>query len=524
MSSPPWFQNGGITLYLFDPTLTKPILDLSLKGVGVGFTGNNGPLIDTSFLRTGRIGGYLFLEIDLQDFTLVSNSLGAGIEIDQFGIPLGQALGGAAGGSSNPVASSLLQSDGGSGGGQTNSVNPAVDLWASYIGGNFTVKVQNGTGAIWIGIHQKFGPIYIDQVGLEITGNSDVALVVDGSVQVAGFTVQADELGIQMPLNALASPAKWSLDLRGLAVSYSGDGVSISGGLLKAAGAIVEYDGMLSVSIAGKGFTAVGSYARPTFQGDTYTSLFIFVSLPIVLGGPPFFFVTGLGGGAGINRRLLVPADITQIPNFILVSAIDDDSFGNNPMGALQQIATNIPAKRGSYWFAAGIRFDTFVLIHSVAVVYVALDGGFEIGILGVSRLALPTEDLAIVSVELALKARFSSSEGILSIQAQLTDNSYLFNQSCQLTGGFAFFTWFPQGQFVLTIGGYHPAFQKPPQFPDVPRLGFHWSVSSAICVKGEAYFALTNSCVMAGGRLEATAHLGPVSAWVIAYADFLIS
>ena len=31
----------------------------------------------------------------------------------------------------------------------------------------------------------------------------------------------------------------------------------------------------------------------------------------------------------------------------------------------------------------------------------------------------------------------------MLSVQAQLTDNSWLFTQDCQLTGGFAFFVWF---------------------------------------------------------------------------------
>jgi large repetitive protein len=524
-SKPSFFTDPatGVALYLFDAGLNfKP--KLNIVGLGVGFAGQGGsPVINTSFLRTGQLGGYIFFDLDFAPSINFSN-FGAGIEIDQFGIPLGQALGGAKGGD-NPVAAGLMQSDGGSGGGDSQQVNPAIDFFALYRKGVFDIKVQNQTGAIWIGLHKKFGPIYIDQVGLEIVGaKSAAALLVDGSVQISGLTVQADELGVQIPLNALASPEKWSLDLRGLAVSYDSSGVKIAGGLLKNPGPPVEYDGMLMVEVAGKGFTAVGAYARPSDALGSYTSLFIFVSLPIVLGGPPFFFVTGLGGGAGINRRLLPPTDPNQVPNFLLVAAIDDSSFANNPMGALKSIATNLPARRGSYWFAAGVRFTSFVLVESVAVIYVALDRGFEIGVLGVSRMALPTEDLAIASIELALKARFSTAEGILSVQAQLTDNSYLLSRDCQLTGGFAFFTWFTKGQFLITVGGYHPAFQKPPEFPSVPRVGFHWSVSDAIVIKGEAYFALTNSCVMAGGRLEATAHFGPVRAWFIAYADFLIS
>ena len=80
------------------------------------------------------------------------------------------------------------------------------------------------------------------------------------------------------------------------------------------------------------------------------------------------------------------------------------------------------------------------------------------------------------MSVELALKARFSTAEMLLSIQAQLTDNSWLLSRDCQLTGGFAFFMWFQRSQFLLTLGGYHPSFQK---LPDAPT--FHASASAGI-------------------------------------------
>src|SRR5262249_37892369 len=159
-----------------------------------------------------------------------------------------------------------------------------------------------------------------------------------------------------------------------------------------------------------------------------------------------------------------------------------------------------------------------------VAVLYVSLDGGLDIGLLGVSRMQLPESDVALVSIELALKARFSTVEMLLSIQAQLTDNSWLLSEDCKLTGGFAFVIWFRDHQFVVTLGGYHPAFQRPDKFPVVPRLGFHWSISDFLTIKGESYFALTSSAVMAGGRLEATFDADIVRAWFIAHADFLIS
>ena len=73
----------------------------------------------------------------------------------------------------------------------------------------------------------------------------------------------------------------------------------------------------------------------------------------------------------------------------------------------------------------------------------VAFGGGFELALLGLARMALPRPQFALVSIELGLIARFSTSEGVMWIQAQLTDNSWLLHESVRLTGGFAFVMWF---------------------------------------------------------------------------------
>ena len=138
--------------------------------------------------------------------------------------------------------------------------------------------------------------------------------------------------------------------------------------------------------------------------------------------------------------------------------------------------------------------------------------------------MALPSDDTALVSLELGLEVTFSPTSGTLLIIAQLTDNSWLLSKDCQLTGGFGYYMSFPDSQFVITIGGYHPAFQKPPAFPDVPRLGYHWSFLGIVAIKGESYFALTNSCVMAGARMEATYGPDWIQVWFTAYTDFLLS
>jgi len=48
--------------------------------------------------------------------------------------------------------------------------------------------------------------------------------------------------------------------------------------------------------------------------------------------------------------------------------------------------------------------------------------------------------------------------------------------------------------------------------------------IGTELSITGEAYFALTPSCIMAGGKLCAVFQSGSVRAWFVAYADFLMS
>ncbi|MDM0043056.1 hypothetical protein QTH91_01045 [Variovorax dokdonensis] len=525
-SGPLGDADAGFTLNLFTLPAFAFQPQIKARGVGLGFSNRNEkPLVDTSIVRIGEVAALAFFNVNL--FGAFSTSgWGFEAELTRFGLPLGAAAGGGGDGG-NPVAASLLSSDGGSAGGDTTAVSPECDIGIRFMAPNdFSLTIGGQSDqALWITVQKQLGPIYIEQIGVQtLEGGNKVGLLLDGGVKISGLAVQVDDLTIVIPIKKLGDASQWGLDLKGMAVSLEAGTVKIAGGLLKNAGPPTSYDGALMVDVAGRGFTAIGSYARPKDELGEYVSFFVFVSLPIPLGGPPYFFVLGLGGGLGINRSLIVPTDLNQIPGFPLVAAIDNSGFANDPMGALRTMGTNMPPSRGGFWLAAGLKFSTFVVVNSTAVIYVALDHGFEVGLLGLSRMSLPAEDFAIAQIELALKARFSTEEGLLSVQAQLTDRSYLFHPSCQLTGGFAFFLWFNTGKFVLTLGGYHKAFSKPPEFPVVPRLGFRWSVSDCVVIKGESYFALTTTCVMAGGRLEASYRGGPVKAWFKCYLDVLVS
>lgn len=273
------------------------------------------------------------------------------------------------------------------------------------------VRMGGESGVLWIGVHSQFGPIYIDQVGVRLT-STDAGLLVDGGASIAGLSAQVDDLSLVVPYRSAGDPSTWSLDLKGLGIGFNQPGISISGALVKY-NPPIEYNGMLLIKIGSIGAIAVGSYAVPEEAGgDKYTALAIFGGVFVPIGIAPIINLTALGLGIGINRRLIVPTEMNEIPNFMLIQALDrPEALANDPMGALLRFREAVLPSRGSFWLAVGLRGTSFEIVHITAVLYVALDHGVEVGLLGVARAALPADDAALVSVELALKARFSSAE-----------------------------------------------------------------------------------------------------------------
>jgi hypothetical protein len=390
-----------------------------------------------------------------------------------------------------------------------------------------------GGDATWIDLQQAVGPVQFNRIGFKYK-NKMIWGYLDASLTLAGLTLSLDGLGVGNPINKFDP----TFSLNGLGLDFSEGPVEIGGSFLRdSSGPYDEYDGMAVIKAEIFNLSAIGSYAKVNGQD----SLFIYAVLNYPLGGPSFFFVTGLAAGFGYNRAIRVPP-ITGVATFPLVNeAVNGAGSGpaNDPQSRrkylqkeLTSLRTAIYPKPKEYFLAAGIRYTSFEMLDSFAMVSVSFGQHFEVDVLGLSTLAIPTpEDTQtvppIAEAQLALRAVLNPDKGVLSIEAQLTSNSYLFARACHLTGGFAFYAWFGgphAGDFVITLGGYHPRFVPPAYYPKVPRLGFNWQVSDKFSIKGGLYFALTAHALMAGGNLQALFHLGPIKAWFIVGADFIVS
>lgn len=516
-------------------------LELNLVNVGVDVKGKGeAPLVDLGRFRLGAVKPRALLTLRMKDWT-PEVGWGAGITLSQIGISLSpNALAGGAGG--NPVAKNLLGS-GTDSSADNPPTNPTFSVSTAYAGKLWVSLHGDGPDPtrVILPVQRSFGPLYVGSVGLGWKDKDRrLEVLFSGRVALAGLNAEVMGLAVGVPVTKPTDLSAYTLELQGLDLSFRGGAVEIGGGLLKQENPLA-YTGMVLIKAAKFSILGLGSYAMiptgPEPDAPQAPSLFLFAALRAPLGGHPAFFITGLAGGFSFNRSLKLPS-IEEVHKFPLVKGVVDGSFseGEDPGGALQKLADVVKPEIGQYWVAAGITFSTFKLLDSAALLFLRFGREWELALIGLSRASLPPEvprHLALAYIELAFKVSIRPADGVVSAEAQLTPNSYVITRECKLTGGFAFYLWFADvpadgytirgGDFVVTLGGYHPAFQRPKHYPDVPRLGFSWLIGSTVSIGGGAYFALVPTAVMAGGYLRVTFQSGPLRAWLEAYANFLV-
>jgi hypothetical protein len=382
-------------------------------------------------------------------------------------------------------------------------------------------------GTVWLTLQKSFGPVAFQKVGIRYR-DSVLYFLMNASVSGGGLTIAVMGLGVGSPLTSFKP--KFTID--GLAITYAEGPVQLSGALV---GSIdpVNFYGELILGVEQLQIAALGGYT----EVDGHPSFLLYAVLDYPIGGPAFFFVTGLAAGFGFNRKLVIPP-VDKVTTFPLVQwaqgagnppPMDTTSIADTVTKVVGELSSSgvVAPSVGDYWLAIGVRFTSFELVESFALLTVEFGNQFEIALLGVSTVQLPPAPASAVALaQLELKAVFIPSEGLLAVSGQLTPQSFVLSPDCHLTGGFSLTTWFAgehEGEFVLTLGGYSPRFSPPPYYPVVPRLGLNWQVTSELAIKGDLYFALTSSAVMAGGGLSAVWQSGSIRAWFDVEADFLL-
>lgn len=414
--------------------------------------------------------------------------------------------------------------------GSTAPVEPAKQQEISYVALE-SPKSDSGTAeqadiaptppagnASWFDIHKTIGPFSLQRVGVRYE-DKHIWLLLDADFQLAVLSLGLNGLGIGFdPQNPLDIKAQ----LDGMSLFFKSGPVEIGGGFLHIG---EDYLGEAMVKAGQYALTAIGGLATKD------KSFFLFVRLNAPLGGPPYFYITGLAGGFGVNRNLRIPKidDLNSFPllpqNSKLPAKISTDP-GHSLADSLSTLEKDIPVAVGEYWLAAGIDFSSFQIVDASVLLTVKFGVNFELLLLGICRITLPKlAPEPVVFLEVVLDAHFNPENGLIAVDGRITPSSFLYAGLVRITGGFAFYLWFAgehAGDFVITAGGYHPHYQKPDHYPVVPRVQLSY-VAGPLVMKGEAYLALLPNLLMCGLNVRITFDGGIVSAWLDAGLDFIL-
>ena len=329
-----------------------------------------------------------------------------------------------------------------------------------------------------------------------------------------------------------------------VSVEYHNSPLTILGGLAALpapAGYEALAGGVLVVDTGTFSGSAVAAAYLPAAGGKA--SFFAFGALGSAKGiGLPAFQVRGIAAGMGwrSHLRLSGTEDLAEFP---FLKALDDpasigmDPDGNtDPLHVLEKLTTGpkpwvTPAAAGEdpLWLAAGLAFTVAEFFNGSAMLVLQTGEDLTLALLGLAGMEFPRKGSGrkYANLEIALELVLKPKAGELSFSAAVTPNSFVLDPGCRLRGGVAAKIWFGpsphRGDFVVTVGGYHPNYKRPNTYPTVPRLGFDWDLSGAVTVSGSAYLALTPAAVMGGGELAVRFHSGAVRAWLTAGVDALI-
>lgn len=369
----------------------------------------------------------------------------------------------------------------------------------------------------WAGLDRSVGSLHLRLLGATYR-DGKVWVLCDAGVHAGPLDIEVDGLGLGIPLDGGRAPVG---RLDGLSLTFDKPPLAMSGAFVNrpvtdTSPYRVLIEGSALVRTPAAGFTAIGAYQ---VLRDGTQSLFLYAELGAKFGGPPAFRVTGLKAGFGYNSSLRVPT-IDQVADFPLLRGVDDAGNGA-PLRPLEMLAKltegsdSHPAwvtpRDGATWLAFGLNAEVFGTVHCKALAFAEFGAeDLVVGLLGSVKARFPDPKKKsakpYAGVDLAISAVYRRSADMLAVDARLSPDSFLLDPSVHLTGGAALRLWFGgsdhPGDFVFTVGGYHPRYTPPAHYPRVDPVGVDWAPDSSVTLKGTSYFALTPSAVMAGGRL----------------------
>ncbi|KAK5653833.1 hypothetical protein OQA88_7993 [Cercophora sp. LCS_1] len=413
-------------------------------------------------------------------------------------------------------------------------------------------KDAGGEGSGSAPLNKKIGPLSVSDISLGFS-NNELRIKLSATARLGTFNVSLIGLTIHIDMSSAGS----LLDLQNASIhlSLQGMGLGLNAPPLLIAGMLVDqsvepdidYLGGAVVGFKNYSLAGLGRYSRVQTSLGDLVSFFAMVQVngPLAQIGPAQ--ISGVKVGFGYNTAIKKP-DLESVYRFPFCATTQSDAdamalttmaqrelvsaLAKDPLAILQAYAADwFTSARDHTWIAMGLEVMLCQVIDISAAVLVNITPKVSLSVYAQGSVQLPMlvpRECVYLSVQLGLIAELNFEEGSLIVRSELGPASFILTKACHLTGGFALCSWFGSsalaGDWVFSVGGYHPLYRVPPHYPVPSRLGISWQVSNTVNLVGEAYLAMTPHAVMAGVHLLAEFHSSIIFATFEAWADFLVN
>ena len=378
-----------------------------------------------------------------------------------------------------------------------------------YFGGSSSLDVR-------MPVHIELGPVNLQALNLEVgldKNHIPIGVGADIGAELGPLKAVVQNIGVTATLT-IERGNTGNLGPLGLAIDFkppTGVGLSVEagpitgGGFLSLNPAKGEYFGALELSFQGLfSLKAIGIVNTKMPDGSEGFALLILITaefVPIQLGFG--FTLIGVGGLLGLNRSL----DTEALGQGVRTGSIQSVLFPPDVVGNIVQIVSDLrsffPIEEGHFVVApmGKLGWGTPTMISLELGVIIDIPSP-QLSIIGVLRCILPEEDLPLLRLQVAFAGGIDFGKGLIWFDASLFDSGILIYT---LSGDMALrIGWGDETIFVLTVGGFHPAFHEvPPDLTGMKRLTIALMSGDNPRLVAQSYFAVTSNTVQSGARVE---------------------
>lgn len=390
----------------------------------------------------------------------------------------------------------------------------AVDFGYSSAHGVFFQGATQPT--VQIPIHVSAGPVDFTALTLSV-GFEPNGILVSAAVDIKGSLGPLQAAVQQIGFTALfQAPPGRPGNLGPLDIGFgfkppAGAGIDLNVGVVTGGGFIGynpdagEYSGALELELLDfLAVKAIGLITTRMPDGSEGFSLLLVLSAEFP-GGLQLgygFTLLAVGGLIGFNRGMRMDAIMAGVRTGAIESVMFPRDVVANAPRILSDLKAFFPPQSGIFLIGpmAKLGWGTPTLVSVSLGVIIEIPG--NIAVLGVLKVALPTEDEAILLLHVNFAGAIEFDKKRLYFFASLYDSRIL---TITIAGELGLLVaWGDQPEFVLSVGGFHPAFRPPPlPFPVPRRISVDILNNGVERISVDGYFAVTSNTAQFGAHAE---------------------